>query len=213
MTADRRLSPFEYISPAPQRAQKVRIAFNPNPELDRAVRGFLIPESAANEQGMTALGKFALHTLAAQEFHYDHSDNDGIRYETSEAALLARERLRLKEIADDHLPVIGMRMHRSRKNRDILLALQLGITQRQREILGGVVLSRALIRPEDVPVVGVILPGPQLAPPAEFNKHRLQLIESFAATRDDWQAKPNLRMSSPYFVSGAYLSEDRPASR
>ncbi len=209
MTARIDKSPLEYLQPAPRREQTIRIGFTPNHELDRAVRGFLIPEARPDMPMASKIGATTLHSLHAKIFHYDRSDNDGIRYDPVENELLAEERKRLAQLQSDHLPVVGMHMRHTNKNPNTLLIFELGLTDRQRRLLGGLVLQEALGSEHSVLPVGIVLRRSQLAAPEAIVQHREELAEDFLEARHVWNEHRMASSSLAYYATRPHLSEDR----
>lgn len=202
--------PVEYLRPAPKREQIVRVGFRPSDELDRAVRGFLLPEANRRQDSAAKLGTVALHTLHSRTFYYDRSDNNGICYYPEDAALLAQERLRFKELQSEPLPVVGMQVQHTNKNPNTMLIFELGLVERQRQLLGGLILSRALADENTILPVGIVLRRAYLAAPEVVAEHHRELAEQIVTTREAWRGRqdPAVSVPSAYHASRPYISDD-----
>jgi hypothetical protein len=136
-----------YLYPGPDHEIGLQVGFVPSPQLDTALRGFLLPERTIGdgeewERKSRSIGGIVLRSTVEKRFGFERSDNEGIRFKDY-AKELGDERIRFDKIQHELIMVGDISLGISDQS-DLLVTLLLQPTGLQRRALGGLVLSSVL---------------------------------------------------------------------
>lgn len=203
-----------YIYPKPRLEAAVHVGFLPSPQLETALRGFLLPQ---NQEDFYAtgnrMGKIVLKSVAERRFGFDRSDNDGIRFIPIDKLALAQETVVFDDMREEPIHVADITLFEA-TNHDFVVAFPLGPTPEQRRRLGGVVL-RDCLSATDAPLLVYKRFDHQLLPDADAVIHHAAMIHRTLTTHHQGGDGQLPNTTSPFYVNhphhtGIQLRRPRP---
>lgn len=190
------VNPGEILIPKPERSSILQVGFDASPKLNDALHRFLLPGSVQRQ--------FLFRSQLSRRLQYGDSNNDGIRYHPTEAALLAEDRKRLRSLGALPIAIWRAETGRSPHTGDIQVQLELQPTIVQRQLLGGFVLRESMKSPDEPLLVYVRLSHRGLRSDDEVAKAAYMLEHDLGVHEMN---RPPLARPSALYVTNPHITE------